>query len=220
MQIMIIIKIITATIVANLGTRPISQTTVIASPLGNKNLKHVYYSKNKLGNLFFQITVLDMFLFVGLIVFGMEKKNIFDEEWFLGWTYYVTIFDLIFTFLTTIYFFFLRDNDKPSKSIFSQQNQSMQPVMTTQYKRNTQPDRVVVPASFMNNQQSEKERIEIPKSFRPTEQLRNSLLVGGKNESSDRKSFLRDDDSEDESYTVDSYSSTEEETASEATGFV
>lgn len=220
MQIMIIIKIITATIVANLGTRPISQTTVIASPLGNKNLKHVYYSKNKLGNLFFQITVLDMFLFVGLIVFGMEKKNIFDEEWFLGWTYYVTIFDLIFTFLTAIYFFFLRDNDKPSKSIFSQQNQSMQPVMTTQYKRNTQPDRVVVPASFMNNQQSEKERIEIPKSFRPTEHLRNSLLVGGKNESSDRKSFLRDDDSEDESYTVDSYSSTEEETASEATGFV
>ena len=96
----------------------------------------------------------------------------------------------------------------------------MQPVMTTQYKRNTQSDRVVVPARFMNNKQSDKERIEIPKSFRPTEQLRNSLLVGGKNESSDRKSFLRDDDSEDESYTVDSYSSTEEETASEATGFV
>lgn len=217
MQIMIIIKIITATIVANLGTRPISQTTVTTSPLGNKNLRHAYYSRNK---IFFQITVLDMFLFVGLIVFGMEKKNIFDEEWFLGWTYHVTIFDLIFTFLTTIYFFFLHDNDKPSKSIFSQQNLSMQPVMTTQYKRNTQSDRVVVPARFMNNQQSEKERIEIPKSFRPTEQLRNSLLVGGKNESSDRKSFLRDDDSEDESYTVDSYSSTEEETASEATGFV
>lgn len=217
MQIMIIIKIITATIVANLGTRPISQTTVTTSPLGNKNLRHAYYSRNK---TFFQITVLDMFLFVGLIVFGMEKKNIFDEEWFLGWTYHVTIFDLIFTFLTTIYFFFLHDNDKPSKSIFSQQNLSMQPVMTTQYKRNTQSDRVVVPARFMNNKQSDKERIEIPKSFRPTEQLRNSLLVGGKNESSDRKSFLRDDDSEDESYTVDSYSSTEEETASEATGFV
>ena len=214
---MIIIKIITATIVANLGTRPISQTTVTTSPLGNKNLRHAYYSRNK---ILFHITVSDMFLFVGLIVFGMEKKNIFDEEWFLGWTYHVTIFDLIFTFLTTIYFFFLHDNDKPSKSIFSQQNLSMQPVMTTQYKRNTQSDRVVVPARFMNNQQSEKERIEIPKSFRPTEQLRNSLSVGGKNESSDRKSFLRDDDSEDESYTVDSYSSTEEETASEATGFV
>ena len=217
MQIMIIIKIITATIVANLGTKPISQTTVTTSPLGNKNLRHAYYSRNK---ILFHITVLDMFLFVGLIVFGMEKKNIFDEEWFLGWTYHVTIFDLIFTFLTTIYFFFLHDNDKPSKSIFSQQNLSMQPVMTTQYKRNTQSDRVVVPARFMNNKQSDKERIEIPKSFRPTEQLRNSLLVGGKNESSDRKSFLRDDDSEDESYTVDSYSSTEEETASEATGFV
>ena len=212
---MITVKIITITIVANLG-----QTTVTAPLLDNNNLRQVYYSKSNLEEImFFQITVLDMFLFVGLIVFGMEKKNIFDEEWSLGWTYHITIFDLILTFLTTIYFFFLHDSDKPSKSIFSQKNQSMQPVMTTQYKRNTQPERVVVPASFMDNQ-SEKERIEIPKSFRPTEQLRNTLLMGGKNESSDRKSFLKDDESEDESYTVDSYSSTEEETASEATGFV
>ena len=178
----------------------------------------MYYSKNNLENFFLQITVLDMFLFVGVIVFGTEKENIFDEEWSLGWTYYITICDLILTFLTTIYFYFLCDNDKPYKSIFSQ-NQSMKPVMTTQYKQNTQPDKVVAPAGFMNNQ-SEKERIEIPKSFRPTEQLRNSLLVGGKNESSDRKRFLQDDSSEDESYTVDTYSSTEEETASEATGFV